>query len=120
MRRVYTPALAALRCRGISLEHPLIRAGAATLSVGSGQLGLNHVDVALAIGPDLVPRRMLLRTFAGIECTKDLECPAIQDVDDRRPSQVQESLVRREGNASRLQAVLAVQADELLGDEFSF
>src|SRR5437763_5438195 len=99
---MYRRSLTTFRHRRISFEHELIRACAATLSVGSSELGLNRVDVPSMIGCNLVAGRMVLRAFTGAERAQDLERLAIQDVDDRSPSNVQKSLVWREGRRPRL------------------
>src|SRR5258706_5004467 len=80
----------------ITLEHPLVSAGASALAIGSRQLGLNHVNIAFVIGRDLVTWRMILLAFTDIERAQDLERLAIQDVDDRRSSDIQKLLVGRE------------------------
>src|ERR1700687_1409159 len=89
------------------------------MPLGSRQLGLNDVDVALVVCPDLVAWRMRLVALTGPELAQDLERPAIQDVHDRGSSNVQKPLIRREGYAPRLKTVLAVEADKLLRDEFT-
>jgi hypothetical protein len=58
---MYSYSLTTFSHRRVALEGELISAGASTRSVGSRQLGLNHVDIALMICRDLVAWRMLLR-----------------------------------------------------------
>src|SRR6266481_5782462 len=89
------------------------------MSIGSTQLGLNCVDVALMIGIDQVARRVALRR-ADREGAKNFKRSAIQDKNDGSSRNVQEPLsrVRRECHGPGLKRVLAVDADELLGNEF--
>ena len=102
----------------VALEHELIRARAPTLAISPRQLGLNRIDVAAMIGRDLMTWGICLRR-AGAERAKNLQRLAIQDVDDGSPSDVQKPLVWREGCRPRLKAILAVQTDKLLCDEFA-
>src|SRR5882672_9376725 len=91
---------------GVTLEYPLVGARPAAFPVGAGQLGLHHVDVALVVRRDLVPRRMVLRALSHVERAQDFERPAIEYVDDRRAPDVQKPLVRGKGGAARLEIVL--------------
>src|SRR6266851_9545372 len=62
LNRVNRPvAITAFGRRRISLEHPLVcprTSGLSVVSFGSGQLGLDDVDVAFVVRADLVAWRM--------------------------------------------------------------